>query len=104
MDYAAARSRRKEHDLQVSLPAEEVYLHADPVRLTQVLTNLLHNAAKYTDSRGRIWLNAGSENGQIVIRVHDTGIGIAECNRESSICSSKGILPSSTRGEAWASG
>ena len=77
LDLARPLVQEKEHDLQVSLPAEEVYLHADPVRLTQVLTNLLHNAAKYTDSRGRIWLNAGSENGQIVIRVHDTGIGIA---------------------------
>jgi signal transduction histidine kinase/CheY-like chemotaxis protein len=67
----------KEHDLQVTLPPQAVYLFADPVRLTQVLANLLNNAAKYTDNRGRIWLTAETGAGRVVIRVHDTGIGIA---------------------------
>lgn len=76
MDLVRPLVQEKEHDLQVDLPAEEVYLHADAVRLTQVLANLLHNAVKYTDNRGRIWLNARTKNRQVVIRVHDTGIGI----------------------------
>lgn len=76
VDLVRPLIQEKEHDLQVSLPTEAVYLHADPVRLTQVLANLLNNAAKYSDNRGRIWLNAETKTGQVVIRVHDTGIGI----------------------------
>jgi signal transduction histidine kinase/ActR/RegA family two-component response regulator len=67
----------KEHNLQVTLPPAEVYLKVDAMRLTQVLSNLLHNAAKYTENRGRIWLNVQTEDEQVVIRVRDTGIGIS---------------------------
>ena len=49
----------------------------DPARLTQVLTNLLNNAAKYTDPGGQIWLTAEPDGDSAVIRVRDTGIGIA---------------------------
>ena len=51
-------------------------LEVDPTRLSQVLLNLLNNAAKYTDPGGRIGLTAGLEDGQVVVRVTDTGIGI----------------------------
>ena len=51
-------------------------LPADPTRLEQVLTNLLNNAARYTPEGGRIWLTAGAEGGEAVVRVRDTGIGI----------------------------
>lgn len=64
------------HELTVVLPPEPVYLDADVPRLAQVLTNLLDNAAKYTEHGGRIRLEAQRENGQVVIRVRDTGIGI----------------------------
>jgi signal transduction histidine kinase/CheY-like chemotaxis protein len=67
----------KEHDLRVALPPVEVFLQADPVRLTQALANLLNNAAKYTQDRGRIWLNVALDGKQAFIRVRDTGIGIA---------------------------
>jgi CheY-like chemotaxis protein len=53
-------------------------LHADPVRLEQMLGNLLINAAKYTDPGGRIELSAEAEKGEIVIRVTDTGIGLSK--------------------------
>lgn len=66
----------KRQELSVALPAGMVELHADGVRLTQVLTNLLHNAAKYTGPEGRIWLSAEVEGDSIVLRVRDTGIGI----------------------------
>ena len=66
------------HELSTSLPREPVYLDADPVRLTQVVGNLLNNAAKYTEQGGRIWLTAHREGDEAVIGVRDTGIGIPE--------------------------
>jgi signal transduction histidine kinase len=67
----------REHRLTVSLPAEPVFLVADPLRLEQVLTNLLANAAKFTDPGGHIRLTAKAEAGQAVLRVRDNGRGIA---------------------------
>jgi CheY-like chemotaxis protein len=64
------------HKLSVSLPAQEVLVEGDLVRLAQVVSNLLVNAAKYTDRRGCIWLSGQREGHQAVIRVRDTGIGI----------------------------
>jgi signal transduction histidine kinase/ActR/RegA family two-component response regulator len=66
----------KRQEFHCSLPAGNITLEGDAVRLTQVVTNLLHNAAKYTGHEGRVWLSAELENGQAVIRVRDTGIGI----------------------------
>jgi signal transduction histidine kinase len=69
-------SARKQQ-VTVSLPSRPVPLLADPTRLVQVLTNLLNNAAKYTDEGGQIWLTAAEEEGEVVVRVRDNGIGIA---------------------------
>ena len=66
------------HELTVSLPPEPVWLHADLLRIAQVLANLLNNSAKYTTPGGRIWLEAEAVGGEAVIRVRDTGIGIPE--------------------------
>jgi CheY-like chemotaxis protein/two-component sensor histidine kinase len=65
------------HELIVSLPSESIPLNADPVRLAQVVGNLLTNAAKYTEPSGRIWLTAERQGDVAVLRVRDTGIGIA---------------------------
>jgi PAS domain S-box-containing protein len=65
------------HQLTVRLPADSLPLDADPVRLAQVVGNLLTNAAKYTEPGGRIWLTADRVGGTAVLRVRDTGIGIA---------------------------
>jgi signal transduction histidine kinase len=65
------------HRLTVSLPAEPVHLEADPQRLEQVLTNLLANAAKFTDPGGDIRLTAEARAEQAVLRVRDNGRGIA---------------------------
>jgi signal transduction histidine kinase len=64
------------HALAIQLPREKLRLEADPARLQQVLSNLLHNAAKYTMPGGRIWLTAAREGDEAVVRVRDTGIGV----------------------------
>lgn len=63
-------------ELQVSLPETPVWLHGDFARLTQVVGNLLHNAAKYGKEGGRIELALSADNGQAQIRVRDDGVGI----------------------------
>jgi CheY-like chemotaxis protein len=66
----------KQHVLDVELPTHPLRVDADPVRLEQVLGNLLANAAKYTDNGGAIFLSARREGPFVAIRVRDTGIGI----------------------------
>jgi PAS domain S-box-containing protein len=68
----------KQHQLTVSLPGENVKLEADPLRLSQVIGNLLTNAAKYTDTGGRISLSARRENAELVIAIRDSGIGLTQ--------------------------
>jgi CheY-like chemotaxis protein len=68
--------RAEGQELSVSLPDDPVRLDADPVRLTQVVSNLLNNASKYTEPGGRIALSAERAGGEAVVRVTDTGIGI----------------------------
>jgi signal transduction histidine kinase/ActR/RegA family two-component response regulator len=65
------------HALSVSLPPEPIWLEADAARLEQVLVNLLTNAAKFTQEGGRIQLTAELESDAAVLRVRDSGIGIA---------------------------
>ena len=67
---------RRKHELTVTLPSEPVWLTADPTRLEQVVGNLLSNATKYTAEGGSIRLTLEQE-GDAVLRVQDTGIGIA---------------------------
>lgn len=66
----------RRHTLTVSLPERPVRIEADGARLAQVLSNLLNNAAKYTEDGGRIDLIVEQARGEAVIRVRDNGIGI----------------------------
>ena len=67
----------KRHNLSVDIPGEPVHFTADPLRVAQVLSNLLTNAAKYTDPEGDIRITACCEGESVVIRVADSGIGIS---------------------------
>ena len=67
----------KRHVLSVDIPTEAVRFTADPLRVAQVLSNLLTNAAKYTDPEGQIRITAHCEGEDVVIQVADTGIGIS---------------------------
>lgn len=67
----------KELELSVAVPPEPLYLNADPARLAHIVDNLLNNACKFTGRGGRVTLAVLREGGQAVIRVQDTGIGIA---------------------------
>jgi signal transduction histidine kinase len=67
----------KRHVLTVDIPPEAIRFTADPLRVAQVLSNLLTNAAKYTDPEGQIRLTACCEASDVVIRVADSGIGIS---------------------------
>ena len=68
---------QRKHTLSVSLRAEPIWVFADSARLEQMLVNLLNNAAKYTNEGGHIWLTIEKEDQEAVIRVRDTGVGIA---------------------------
>lgn len=67
----------KRHSLSILWPPDPIYIEADPVRLTQIVTNLLTNAAKYTDPEGQISLGARKLGNTVVIYVRDNGIGLA---------------------------
>ena len=66
-----------EHALTVSLPPAPVVVNADPARVDQVLDNLVNNACKFTDKGGRVSLTLERAADTAVIRVRDSGIGIA---------------------------
>ena len=88
-----------EHQLTVTLPPQPVHLDADPARLTQVIGNLLHNAGKFTDKGGRIWLTVEADGEQAVIAVRDNGVGIAPEHHHAPLrrCSRRSTRRSSGR-------
>jgi PAS domain S-box-containing protein len=77
LELARPLIEAKHHKLHVELPAAPERLVADPLRLAQIISNLLTNAAKYTDPSGEIRLRAEREAEELVVRVSDNGIGIS---------------------------
>ena len=68
----------RKQNLRVCLPERPVWLHADAIRLAQVLGNLLDNASRCTEVGGKLWLTVTRDAEQVAIRVRDNGIGIPE--------------------------
>jgi PAS domain S-box-containing protein len=68
---------KKSHHVLADVPDEPIWLFGDPVRLTQIVANIVNNAAKYTPPGGRIEVEAVREGDQIALRVRDNGVGIS---------------------------
>jgi PAS domain S-box-containing protein len=77
VDAASPAIAAAQHSLDVAVPDGPIWIHADPARIGQAVTNLLNNSAKYTPKGGRIRLEATASDAEVVIRVVDNGVGIA---------------------------
>jgi PAS domain S-box-containing protein len=67
----------RQHRLNISLPPEKLIVDGDAVRLSQIVANLLNNAAKYTEPEGHIWLSVSRDGAEALISVRDNGLGIS---------------------------
>jgi signal transduction histidine kinase len=77
LEICRSAVERKGHALKVLLPEQPVVLNGDKQRLSQVLVNLIDNAAKYTPDGGEIVLSVCQEGAQVLLAVQDDGIGIS---------------------------
>jgi len=77
VDMVKPLIQTRKHTLEMDLPEKRLFVQGDIQRLTQVVANLLRNAAQYTPEGGRITIKGQSEDGQMVLRVIDTGQGIS---------------------------
>ena len=76
VDTVQPLMEERQHELTVAFRPGTLHLEADPTRLEQIIVNLLANAARYTDKGGEISLRAKVEDGHVVIRIKDNGMGI----------------------------
>src|SRR3989344_5288411 len=67
---------KQQQKISISLPPSNIYLYADPVRLEQIIVNLINNAVKYTKPKGHIWIQAAVKNNRLQIKIKDNGSGI----------------------------
>jgi PAS domain S-box-containing protein len=77
VEMSAPLLEQRSHALEVEAPRRGLTVIGDSTRLSQVISNLLTNAAKYTPAGGRITIRAAEQNQEVTVRVRDTGIGIA---------------------------
>jgi signal transduction histidine kinase len=77
IEMASPLIEQRAHTLTVDLPGRGLCVNGDPIRLSQVISNLLMNAAKYTPPGGHITVRAEPVDGEVVLCVRDTGLGIA---------------------------
>lgn len=80
LDRVRSMAQKKEIELILNLPARLPHVLADPGRMQQVMTNLLHNAVKFTPPEGKVTVGAevNQQQKQVIVFVQDTGYGIAE--------------------------
>ncbi len=76
LDASRPFIEQSSHELALNLPGEELVVAADPVRITQIITNLLNNAAKFTPTGGRLALSLERDGQDALVRVRDNGIGL----------------------------
>jgi signal transduction histidine kinase/ActR/RegA family two-component response regulator len=77
VEMASPLLEARSHRLDVSLPEESLRVQGDGARLSQALSNILNNAAKYTEASGEIHVRAAREKAEVVVRVRDSGMGIS---------------------------
>jgi signal transduction histidine kinase len=77
IEIASPLIEQRRQQLAVDVPRSGLQVNGDPIRLSQVVSNLLTNAAKYTPPEGRIFVQAAAVDGEMVLRVRDSGAGIA---------------------------
>lgn len=77
IESSRPQAEARRHELTAELPATPLSVDGDPVRLVQVLVNLINNAIKFTPPGGHIAVGASEQAGECVLRVRDDGIGIA---------------------------
>jgi len=77
IEMASPLLEKRDINLVLSLPAVGLPIEADPARLGQVVCNLFTNAAKYSEQRGTVWVTGQQEADEVVLKVRDSGIGIA---------------------------
>jgi CheY-like chemotaxis protein len=76
LETALPAADARKQKLVLEWPEDTLWANVDPVRMAQVLANLLTNASKYTQAEGTIWLTARASGGQAVIDVRDNGVGL----------------------------
>ncbi|WP_052417742.1 ATP-binding protein [Cellvibrio mixtus] len=80
ISHAVETSRSQFDELEqefiVTLHTDPIYIYGDPIRLTQVIGNLLNNASKFSGKGGKIWLMVEHDNDLVSVRIRDNGIGI----------------------------
>jgi len=83
VEASRLRFEQQQHALTLTLPDHAIYVDGDPIRLEQVVMNLLENAAKYTEPGGQVHLSLEHREGEAILSLRDDGIGLAADTLES---------------------